>query len=79
MLDACFNGNGNIFDELKKLRKSKPIIASSMDGVKEDIPGHFRNIFKDLYNSANDQEALLDVLKDVEDKIDETSLVDVDC
>ena len=78
LLDACINGNGDIFNEIKKLRKSKPIIAASMDGVKEDIPGHFRNIFSNLYNSANDQEALLDVLQEVESKIDETSLDDVD-
>ena len=49
-----------------------------MDGVKEDIPGHFRNIFKDIYNSANDQEEILKVLNEVEEKINETSLDDVD-
>ena len=77
LLDACINGNGNIFDELKKLRKAKPVVATSMDGVAEDIPGHFRRIFKDIYNSADDSEDLLDVLSEVENKIDESCIDDV--
>ena len=78
LLDACINGNGDIFIEIKKLRKSKPIIATSMDGVRDDIPGHFMNIFKDIYNSANDQENLLEVMTEVEAKINDNSLDDVD-
>ena len=53
-------------------------IATSMDGKKEDIPGHFKNIFKDIYNSANDQDDLNEVMVEVESKINESSLVDVD-
>ena len=49
-----------------------------MDGEKEDIPGHFKNIFEDVYNSANDQDDLKKVLIEVEAKISETSLSDVD-
>ena len=49
-----------------------------MDGVKEDIPGHFKTIFSDLYNSADDNEELLLVLKEVEEKIDESSIDDVE-
>ena len=32
LLDACINGNGDIFKEIKKLRRSKPTVATSMDG-----------------------------------------------
>ena len=46
LLDACINGNGDIFAEIKKLRKSKPMIATNMDGEKDDIPGHFRTSSK---------------------------------
>ena len=77
LLDACINGNGDIFLEIKKLRKAKPVVATSVDGVTEDIPGHFRGIFKEIYNSANDEEELLDVLNEVESKINESSLDDV--
>jgi hypothetical protein len=78
LLDACINGNGDIFAEIKKLRKCKPTIATSMDGEKDDIPGHFKNIFKDIYNSANDQDELNEVMVEVENKINEASLADVD-
>ena len=78
LLDACINGNGDIFAEIKKLRKSKPMIATNMDGEKDDIPGHFQNIFKEIHNSANDQEELNEVMIEVESKINEASLVDVD-
>ena len=78
LLDACVNGNGDIFSEIKKLRKAKPVIATSMDGVKQDIPGHFKNIFGNLYNSAGEKEELLKVLQEVEDKIDVSSLDAVD-
>ena len=77
LLDACLNGNGDIFTEIRKLRKAKPVIATGMDGINDDIPGHFKNIFGNLYNSANDKAALLEVLNEVEDMIDETSLDDV--
>ena len=48
-----------------------------MDSTTHDIPGHFRGIFKELYNSANDKEDLIEVLNDVEGKINHSSLDDV--
>ena len=75
LLNACINGNGNIFDEIKKLRKAKPVLATRMESTTwYDIPGHFRGIFKDLYNSTNDKEELLQVLDDVERKISHSSM-----
>ena len=32
LLDACFNGNGDVFEEVKKIRQHKPPVASEMDG-----------------------------------------------
>ena len=78
LLDACINGNGDIFKEIKKLRRSKPTVATSMDGEKNDIPGHFKNIFENVYNSANDKDDLKKVLVEVEAKITEASFSDVD-
>ena len=45
LLDACLNGNGDIFKEIKAMRKIRPVCADSIDGVKDDIPNHFSNIF----------------------------------
>ena len=65
LFDACINGD--LFTEIKKLRKSKPIVATC----------HFRSIFKDIYNSADDKEDLLAVLNEVEAKVNESSIDDV--
>ena len=54
LLDACLNGNGDIFKEIKRLRASKPTVATSMDGVKNNIADHFKDIYSTLYNSLND-------------------------
>ena len=69
--------NENIFDEIKKLRKCKPVIANSIDGVTEDIPGHFSGIYKQLYNSVNDREEVLKISDQLETKISFSSLEDV--
>ena len=77
LLDACINGNGDLFSEIKKLRRAKPVVANSMDGVTDDIPGHFKNIFSNIYNSANDKDDLAEVLNEVESNIDSSSIADV--
>jgi hypothetical protein len=77
LLDACLNGGVDLFKEIKTMRKSKPFVATSMDGVKTNVKGHFKNKYEELYNSADDKLALLTVQKETEDKVDEKSLIDV--
>ena len=48
-----------------------------MDGKTDDIPGHFKDIFSNIYNSADDKDELLDVLNEVENKIDNYNIEDV--
>ena len=45
-LAACLGegGNGNIFKEIKALRKSGTEVATSIDGVSQDIPDHFGSV-----------------------------------
>ena len=69
LLDACFNGCGDIFTELRKLRKSTPTIANVIDEVAEDIPQHFAGIYRKLYNSVDDREELSDILQKLNAKI----------
>lgn len=33
LLNSCLNGDGNIFDEIKKMHKSKPVVANSINGM----------------------------------------------
>ena len=37
-----------------------------MDGKKDDIPGHFKNIYSKLYNSVDDKEEFLDLQEEID-------------
>ena len=45
MLNVCINGEGDIFEEIKKMRKHAQVTASIMDGVSSDIQDHFRGVY----------------------------------
>ena len=77
LLNSCLNGEGDLFNEIKTLRKSRPVIATSMDGVKENIGEHFKQKYEQLYNSANDGFELRKVEAETEAKVDGTSMKDV--
>ena len=55
-----------IFEEVKKLRKCKPVVANSIDGVTEKIPSHFAGIYQHLYNSVEDQPEVIEVSETLE-------------
>ena len=78
LLDSCLNGNGNIFTEIRKMRKGNPVVATSMDNQQQDIPNHFKGIYSKLYNSANDGDELNAVKSEVDMKINFTQLKDVE-
>ena len=77
LLDACLNGNGNIFDEIKKIRQHSHAVATTMDGVKEDIPNHFKGIYENLYNSVDDMEEMIELKEHVEDSINHSQMYEV--
>ena len=77
LLDACLNGNGDVFKEIKMLRKSKPVVATSMDGHNEGIENHFKDIYANLYNSVDDKQNIVDLLNTVNDEINYTHAYDV--
>ena len=54
LLDACLNGGGDVFKEIKSTRNTRQVVANAMDGVVEDIPEHFKTIYSGLYNSVDD-------------------------
>ena len=77
LLDACLNGDGNLFAEIKKMRKTKTVVADKIDGVTEDIPNHFGNIYKELFNSVKDADEVKTISVEVEKKVTIDSLSDV--
>ena len=44
LLNACINNNGDIFDEIKKLRKAPPTVPTMIDGVSYKIESHFATV-----------------------------------
>jgi hypothetical protein len=78
VLNACLNGNGELFKEIKSMRKSKPKVAESIDGVNKNIPDHFENIYKELYNSVHDGDEVKLINEEVERNINVQHLEDID-
>ena len=56
IMSACLGEGGDLFEEIKKIRKTKRIVASSIVGEKDTISGRFGKIYSTLYNSAQDEE-----------------------
>ena len=58
LLNVCITGEGGIFHELKKLRKVNDIVPTTIDGTKDNITGHFANVYERIYNSIDDKEEM---------------------
>ena len=61
LLSAVLGEGGDLFKEIKALRKSSTCVATSIDGVSQNIPDHFGGIYSQLYNSADDVDKLKEV------------------
>ena len=69
LLDACVNNNGDIFNEIRNLRRSVPTVPSMIDDVTSDVENHFAELYRRLYNSVDDHENLQFISKEVNNKI----------
>ena len=74
LLNACLGEGGDLFKEIKALRKSTTGVATSIDGVSQNIPEHFGTIYSQLYNSAEDSEKLKEVHTRAEAEVNESHL-----
>ena len=74
LLDACLITNVDIFHEIKKWRSSPNTTGNVRDGVSENIPIHFADIYNNLYNSVVDQEDVQKVYKTINDRINSLGL-----
>ena len=77
LLDSCLNKGADLFTEIKSMRKSNPVIASSMDGY-QDVKAVFREKYENLYNSANDEEKLGEVYRETEGMVTQSSIAEVE-
>ena len=76
MLDP--ESDTDIFKEIKKMRKSKSVAANKIDDKTENIKDHFSNIYSALYNSVDDHDELLKVAEEIENKINDKSIREVE-
>ena len=74
LLNACLGEGGDLFKEIKALRKSTTSVATSIDGVSDNIPEHFSTIYSQLYNSADDGDKLAEVYDRANDEVTVSSL-----
>ena len=78
VLDACINGEGDIFKEIKSFRNSAQTVSTSMDGVQQNIQEHFKDIYSKLYNSHNDADAIIDIEREVKSRVNQSHVKDVE-
>ena len=78
LIDACLSDKGDIFKEIKHLRQTTPTISSKIDDVSSNIELHFASIYSDLYNSVNDREELISINTRLNERINSSSLKDVE-
>ena len=76
MLDP--ESDTDIFKGIKKMRKSKLLVANKIDDKTENIEEHFSNIYSELYNSVDDHDELLKVAEEIEIKINDKSIKEVE-
>ena len=62
---------------IKAQRKAAHTVSTMIDGVNTNIESHFANIYKQLYNSIDDRDALMKVKQNLKDRINSSSLNDV--
>ena len=75
LIEACISKKGeDLFKEIKSSRTTKQLVPNSINGLKKNIPNHFKEIYSKLYNSVDDAENMARVSSEVETKIDEFSL-----
>ena len=78
LLQACISGEGNIFQEIKAMRKTKQLVANSIDGETDNIAEHFKNIYSDLFNSVEDANDMAKVSEVITSKVQPKDVGDIE-
>ena len=80
-VEACLDGNiDDLLKEVKRMRGKSATNSTVIDGKTGDdkIANHLKNIYADLYNSVISDDALGELLDQVNNDISVDSLNDVD-
>ena len=78
-IEACLQGNRNLFDELNKLKKSNISGPSKIDGFTnvDDIADHFGESYKKIYNREGSDAPLKNLFDEVNEKCKNSNPGDV--
>ena len=77
LLNSCVSGRNNVFDEIRKMRRTTDNIPDKIDG--SDKPAYrFGEVYKELYNSAGDSAEMNKLLKEINSKISSDDLIEID-
>ena len=77
LLNACLNGKSDIFTEIRKMRRTQPTTVNSIDGVTQNVPGHFASIYSRLYNSVDEASKLESLYAEIVDGITTTDKAEI--
>ena len=78
MLNSCIENDGNIFKEIKRMRKCHQAPATTIDDVSDDIPAYMAEKYEKLYNSVDDEANLAELGEEINEMIVGESLEHVD-
>ena len=78
-LEACLEGDKNLFEELKKFRGAPQKVASKIDGHTDpvSITDHLKNIYQGLYNRTGSKVPLENLLHEVNEAVSNQDILDV--
>ena len=65
---------GDIFEVIRKLRKTPQTLSSKIDGVSSNTEGQFASIYSALYKSVDDHDELMAINRRLNEMIDSSTL-----
>ena len=79
-IEASLKGDKDMFEELRKIKKSGNSGLSKMDGKtnEDDIADHFGEIYKNIYNRDGSDEPLKNLFDEVSANCSHHDLADLD-
>lgn len=77
LLQSCVTGKNNIFDEIRRMRKTTDRSPCKIDGNENPVE-RFGEVYETLFNSAGDQAAMNKILSDINSKMGVNDLEEVD-
>ena len=77
---ACLKGDKDMFKELNKIKNSKSIISSKIDGLDnpDEIADHFAHVYQNIYNREANNQPLQELLDEVQSNCNSDHLKDIE-